>query len=149
MKGKWFLSTTVLPEWQSTVTLHWSYRWLLFYRLGCKKTDGDLIRYVISVFWCVIYMYSLGFSAFTDNHLRLSRIFNKRTFHFYMTAFNCLRILVVFLARSWDRNVTSGASDALAIARRHTVRLSVGLTHACFVTKWKNILPIFRYHMKG
>jgi len=42
------------------------------------------------------------------------------------------------LSRSWDRN-----SVFLS------VYLSVRLSHECFVTKWKNIQPIFWHHTKG
>ena len=57
--------------------------------------------------------------------------FRQRTF---LRVYGVPRLLHVYeaamLARSWDRN-------------------SVRVSHACFVTKRKNILPIFWYHMKG
>jgi len=48
-----------------------------------------------------------------------------------------LTLLLIFTARS-----------SYASADRNYVRLSVCLSHAYFVTKRKNILPIFWYHMK-
>jgi len=45
------------------------------------------------------------------------------------------------------RGIGSCNFDRLSV--RPSVRLSVRLSHACFVTNLKNLLAIFLYHMKG
>ena len=53
---------------------------------------------------------------------------------------------LVFTAR---RSYASAVLEVVILFVRPSVRLSVRLSHACFVTNLKNLPAIFLYRMKG
>jgi len=132
-----------------TVKTAWSYCHSYGYNNSVWQTDGRTDRIAvqampprcknITIIFCSLYSpdgssWQTGLMAFISHHFRhrfssFAIVEHCVTF-LKLQTFSFLPREAAMLARSWDRN-------------------SVCLSHACFVTKRKNVLPMLWYRMKG